>query len=91
VKRPKQSHNALEIKEIATLPLVARNDKEGVRHSLLADGASFAMRVSENMFFTARRSIAEIPPLRGFARTAVADAPTLLASFAIVARATAAE
>jgi hypothetical protein len=30
VKRPKQSHNALEIKEIATLPLVARNDKEGL-------------------------------------------------------------
>ena len=33
------------------------------------------MRVSESIFFTARRSIAEIPPLRGFARAAVADAP----------------
>jgi hypothetical protein len=49
------------------------------------------MWVSESMFFTARRSIAEIPPLRGFARASVADAPKPLASFAIVARATAAE
>ena len=47
---------------------------------------------------TARRSIAEIPPLRdplsqkpAATRDAVADAPKPLASFAIVARATAAE